>query len=53
MKGSILAGQIDSEYRRKQYYAKKKKRICNLKCEECKLYRNCYLRIEEEKDAKI
>lgn len=42
MKSSILAGQIIDEYRRKQYYAKKRREKCkDKKCEECKFVSVC------------
>lgn len=44
---SYLADEIDREYRLKNIYNKKKERICNLKCDECKLYNNCELKDKE------
>lgn len=42
MKSSILAGQIIDEYRRKQYYAKKRREKCkDKKCTECKFVSVC------------
>lgn len=43
MSGSIIADEIDREYRMKQYYQNKKKRqSCkNKDCEECKYKKIC------------
>ncbi len=50
MKGSILAGQIMDEYRRKKYYANKRRQKCKDKnCEECRFRDVC---IEGEKGGR-
>ncbi|MCI8486048.1 MAG: hypothetical protein HFJ20_02940 [Clostridia bacterium] len=44
MKSSILAGQIMDEYRRIQYYAKKRREKCkDKKCEQCKFKDICLI----------
>ena len=51
MKNSYIADSIVNEYKRKQYYAKKRREKCkNKKCTECKYIEVC---TEGGKDAKI
>lgn len=42
MSGSIIASEIDRDYKLEQYYKNKKKQSCKDKnCEECKYNRVC------------
>lgn len=42
MSGSIIANEIDQEYRRKKFYESRNKQKCkNKSCKECSIKKNC------------
>ncbi len=42
MSGSIIANEIDQEYRRKKFYESRNKQKCkNKSCKECSIRKNC------------
>lgn len=41
MQGSILASQIDEEYKKEKIYKNKKKKSCKNNCKNCKAFEVC------------